>query len=209
MTAGERTQRDAPPPRHVLGAALLAGLVIVGCSSGDQDPARSVTSDIDQATSTTTVTVTTTATTGSSDAPESTTSSENTDTLPTTTTEKPADLDGPLVTPDDPDRAAHGLDSTVSCDENDPSVAVADLSWTTAQPQGTRQRVQVTIDPRGFDYGSRLGPELDGSAWSMRWTDISGQAVHSWRVLTKVDGVWLTSPTATFEGPTCAVDTAG
>jgi hypothetical protein len=115
---------------------------------------------------------------------------------------------GAVVVPLDPDVAAGGLASTVGCDEFDPRIAFADLAWSPSE-RADAQRVQVTADPSGFDGDATMtSPELDRGLAQLRWLDLAGQAVHSWRVITRTpdDQRWYASPTATFEGPVCAID---
>ena len=102
------------------------------------------------------------------------------------------------------------LGAVTGCDLDDPRVGFADLSWRVAPVPGSAQRVQVTVDPRGFATGERsvLGDALTGTTATMRWLALSGQAVHEWRVLTQVGEFWVPSASAEFEGPLCAVDSA-
>ena len=116
-----------------------------------------------------------------------------------------ADITIVAVDPDQPSDAATNLSSVTRCDDDNPAQALAELSWEPASEPGRSQRVQVSVDPRGFN-NALVGPELPGDATSTRWTEISGQSFHQWRVLTERDSQWVTSPTAQFEGPTCAVD---
>ena len=105
-----------------------------------------------------------------------------------------------------PGDTADSLASVTRCDDDDPAQPIAELTWAPASSPGRAQRVQVSIDPRGFGDSTVIGPELPGDATSARWTEISGQALHQWRVLTERDGAWVSSRPASFEGPTCAVD---
>lgn len=105
-----------------------------------------------------------------------------------------------------PTAAATNLSSVARCDDDDPRRPLAELTWEPAAEPGRAQRLQVTIDPRGFDDNSLVGPEIPGDAASAQWTELSGQSLHRWRVLTERDGRWVASPPAQFEGPTCAID---
>jgi hypothetical protein len=113
-----------------------------------------------------------------------------------------------VVESPDADSVASELRAETGCDETDPRVAYAQLGWRPAANRGV-QRVQVTIDPRGFDRDAVVtSPELDSAADAERWLQLEGQAVHSWRVITAspVSSLWYTSAVGRFEGPLCAVD---
>ncbi len=111
-----------------------------------------------------------------------------------------------VVDPAQPADAADNLSSVTRCDDDDPAQPIAALTWAPASNPGRAQRIEVSIDPRGFDESTVIGPALPGDASSTRWTEISGQALHQWRVLTERDGRWVSSRPASFEGPTCAID---
>lgn len=176
-----------------MSCCLLVVLALAACSSDGDERSNS--------TGTTNDPVESTSSTGSG---ETTTTGE----VSTTATESPDDAstDYPVVDPPEPATAASGLQSAVRCDEDDPRRGLADLSWDPAERPGARQRVQVTIDPRGFGHGVPLNADLPGDAPSMLWTELSGQSVHMWRVLTEGRGEWIASAVAQFEGPLCAVD---
>lgn len=109
------------------------------------------------------------------------------------------------VDPVDDTEAATNLSSTTRCDLDDPGQPLAELEWEPATERGRAQKVQVSVDPRGF-IEPLASPELPADATSTLWTELAGQSVHKWRVLTEQDGRWVTSLTAQFEGPTCAID---
>jgi hypothetical protein len=98
-------------------------------------------------------------------------------------------------------KAATGLRATTRC-AGTPPKAVATLRWT---PSGQgRQRVDVTAFPNGFSTRrfSSSGP-LSSTRSRLEWRRISGEAIHRWRVLTRVKGQWYISATRTFTGPGC------
>lgn len=115
-------------------------------------------------------------------------------------------FDAVVVAAVDPAQAASSLHAVVGCDPDDPRVPYAQLGWTRAG-NGGDQRVQVTIDPRGFDADTTRTSHVVAAGTSMiRWTQVSGQAIHRWRVLTADGTRWVASTPAEFEGPLCAVD---
>ncbi len=142
---------------------------------------------------------------------------------PPTTTVPPSTTDpGPPTTPGDdivdpsfhavvvaggdPAQAASSLHAVVGCGPDDPGIPFAQLGWTRAI-KGGDQRVQVTIDPRGFETDTTRTSHVVTAGTSMlRWTQVSGQAIHRWRVLTADGSRWVASKPAEFEGPLCAVD---
>lgn len=131
-------------------------------------------------------------------------------TIPTTagSTTTVAPFDATVTDPPASMSAAVALDAMTGCDENDPRIAYAQLSWTPAASGGT-QRIQITADPSGFAAGPVVtGPELSDDADEARWFELTGQAVHSWRVITASPDrdVWYAGSVSQFEGPVCAVD---
>jgi hypothetical protein len=99
------------------------------------------------------------------------------------------------------------LQARTGCDRSDPRRATSELSWRPARERGSQQRVVVTIFADGFASGNfdSSGP-LDPSRVSLSWTRLRGQAFHFWQVLTLHRQGWVSSETAMFEGPLCAVD---
>lgn len=98
-------------------------------------------------------------------------------------------------------KAATGLSATTRC-AGTPPEAVASLRWT---PSGRgRQRVDVTAFSDGFStrkFGSSA--QLSATRSRLEWRRISGEAIHRWRVLTRVNGRWYSSAIRTFTGPGC------
>jgi hypothetical protein len=95
--------------------------------------------------------------------------------------------------------AARRLRATVSC-EGAPPRAVARLRWRPSR--AGRQRVDVTVlrfDPGDFQSSRLLGR----TRARLDWKRVAGEAVHRWRVLTRVGRRWVTSRTAAFTGPGC------
>jgi len=98
-------------------------------------------------------------------------------------------------------KSATGLRAATAC-AGTPPKAVARLRWT---PSGKgHQRVDVTPFSNGFsarkyDSSGRLGSTRS----RLEWRRVSGEAVHRWRVLTRVNGRWHASATRTFTGPGC------
>jgi hypothetical protein len=95
----------------------------------------------------------------------------------------------------------------VGCTETGSNEGYADLEWLPAEPQGEEQVIAVTIYRTGFENNVySLSNPLPPGQTSLRWTDLSGQAIHYWRVLTRTGNTWTASETAQFEGPTCVAD---
>lgn len=123
---------------------------------------------------------------------------------PTTTPEttRPPDL---VIGPTGGEGAAADLHSTPECDPDVIAQAVADLTWTPAADSGEAQMIEVTI----YDFelpGGWFSELLGRDTGSYRFAELSGQAVHHWRVLTLRDGVWTPSEPDSFVGPTCVAD---
>ena len=57
-----------------------------------------------------------------------------------------------------------------------------------------------------LDVPFEVSPPLDPSIATHEWARVSGQAEHTWTVLTLRKGVWYASPPAYFTGPTCISD---
>jgi len=98
--------------------------------------------------------------------------------------------------------AASMLGAKLGCtdESNDP---VASLSWEAAQIKGSEQKVQVTI--YGWDRAD-ASPSLPADATSLEWTELRGQSIHEWRVLTLHSEGWVPSHKGSFEGTTCTKD---
>jgi hypothetical protein len=99
---------------------------------------------------------------------------------------------------------ATGLVKKIGCQQGK---GVARLSWTPAAEPGSAQRVAVTVfpevaDPRDFE----LVRALPATADVLVWTSLSGQANHTWTVLTRHPEGWAPSARVTFTGPACTAD---
>jgi hypothetical protein len=83
---------------------------------------------------------------------------------------------------------------------------MAVLRWRPATRRGSQQRVVVTIF-RSFTEGKAesSGP-LSPRRARLEWHRVHGQAIHSWRVLTRHDGGWAPSKIKRFTGPICLAD---
>jgi hypothetical protein len=101
--------------------------------------------------------------------------------------------------------AATALRGESVCSEEVIAHAVANLSWRPADDRGDEQLVQVTIF--SFDLpGSVFSEPLDPNADSFVFQQLSGQATHSWRVLTRHGDRWTPSEPGEFVGATCVAD---
>jgi hypothetical protein len=101
--------------------------------------------------------------------------------------------------------AATNLRGESICSDEQVAHAVAQLRWTPAVDRGDEQLVQVTI--YSFDLpGSTFSEPLDPDTDSLVFEQVSGQAVHQWRVLTRRGETWTPSEGAEFVGATCVVD---
>jgi hypothetical protein len=101
--------------------------------------------------------------------------------------------------------AATSLRGESVCSEEQVAHAVAELTWVPAVDRGDEQLVQVTIF--AFDLpGSTFSEPLDPDTGSLVFEQVSGQAVHQWRVLTRHGETWTPSEGAEFVGATCVVD---
>lgn len=102
--------------------------------------------------------------------------------------------------------AATQLTASTKCSGAEPRKGVALLHWRPAARRGSEQRVVVTIFRNfvegRFESSGRLSP---GRA-TFEWHRVHGQAIHSWRVLTRQSGGWAPSVTRRFTGPTCLAD---
>lgn len=98
------------------------------------------------------------------------------------------------------------LTALVECVDDPRPRAVAHLRWRPAR-QAEAQRVEVTVRRDGFATGDYdAGPLLDADSAEVDWTQLHGQAVHLWRVVTLTGEASTPSDTAVFEGPDCAAD---
>ena len=97
--------------------------------------------------------------------------------------------------------AATALRSTVGCRGEPPRARVV-LRWT---PSGAgAQRVDVSVLDDGFAAGTFASSRpLPPDRAVLGWPEPGGEAMHFWRVRTRVDGRWVDSETATFTGPGC------
>jgi len=101
--------------------------------------------------------------------------------------------------------AATALRGESRCSEDIIALSIAELSWTPAVDRGEEQLVQVTIytfDLPGSVFSAPLEPTVD----QLVFDQLSGQAVHMWRVLTRHDGMWTPSESGAFTGATCVAD---
>jgi hypothetical protein len=101
--------------------------------------------------------------------------------------------------------AATDLRGESVCSDEQVAHAVARLSWAPAVDGGAEQLVQVTIfafDLPGSTFSEPLDPDTDSHVVEQ----VSGQAVHQWRVLTRHGDTWIPSEPAEFTGATCVVD---
>ncbi len=103
--------------------------------------------------------------------------------------------------------AATNLEAKVDCSVEEPRKGIAHLSWTVALNTGSEQRVEVTIFRDGFETGAfeRSGP-LPPNQSTLTWKELKGQAIHHWRVLTRISSGWVATETASFEGSTCVAN---
>jgi hypothetical protein len=107
------------------------------------------------------------------------------------------------------DTAAKRLAATPRCSETEPGKSITALRWRPAARPGRVQRIVVTIF-RNFAQGKldSSGPLPSGRS-TFEWHRVHGQAIHSWRVLTRQRGGWAASPIGRFTGPTCVGDLPG
>jgi hypothetical protein len=104
---------------------------------------------------------------------------------------------------------ATSLRSSVECSQTQPRQGVAHLSWVPAGGSAAEQRVAVSIYRDGFETGKFDSSEsLAPERAALDWRQLSGQAIHLWRVLTRYGDTWVASETASFEGPLCVADNA-
>jgi hypothetical protein len=106
------------------------------------------------------------------------------------------------IGPPEANRTASDLTGEARCSKAFIGVAEADLRWTPASPPGERQLVEVSIfafEPGKSAFSEPLGP-TDGHVVTGA---VFGQAIHEWRVLTRLGDTWTPSEPAEFEGVTC------
>lgn len=105
--------------------------------------------------------------------------------------------------------SATRLISTTQCSTREPGNSLAVLRWRPAVPRGREQRVVVTgfrnFAEGSFESSGRLAPTRS----TFEWHRVHGQAIHSWRVLTRRGTTWSSSVTGRFVGPTCVTDGTG
>lgn len=117
----------------------------------------------------------------------------------------PPSESGLVIGPPGGPGAATNLRGESVCSDEQAAHAVAHLSWTPAVDRGDEQLVQVTI--YSFDLpGSTFSEPLDPIVDRLVFEQVSGQAVHEWRVLTRHGETWTPSDPAEFTGATCVVD---
>ncbi len=113
-----------------------------------------------------------------------------------------------LVIPPEPSAdGARDLAATVECSQEPPRQAVAHLQWSPAPTPGSEQRVVVSLFRDGFSTGDyALSDALAPGQSGLDWTQVQGDALHFWKVLTLREGQWLASETALFQGLSCPTD---
>lgn len=117
----------------------------------------------------------------------------------------PTHFEGALIEHAATSGAANNLRADVDCSTAEARKSAVTLSWSPAQPAGSAQRVLASI------YGFResryeASESLAGGVSSLAWTQVHGQAIHSWMVLTRQGTTWKASPVESFTGPTCVAD---
>lgn len=198
-----------PLPSHrkraaVAGLALI--LVIGACSGGGGEQSTTSAPAVTSTASSTPPPPTTGATTI---APVTT--------AVTTTSRPPTNLPPPPTStiPAEDDRIAEaGNDAAATALEAETlcltAVPAAILGWSITAGMGdSLQRIDVATARNGFDLGVFASGMVEPGRASVLWDAAASGAVHYWRVLTFVDGVWNPSATATFEGPFCIADQPG
>jgi hypothetical protein len=106
-------------------------------------------------------------------------------------------------------RAARDLAAMADCLDGEPGRGIVRLSWRAAADPGSEQRLILTIYRGGFERGlfEATGPLAAGRT-SFDLYRLHGQAIHTWKVLTRHDDGWVPSAEGSFVGPTCPVDSA-
>ncbi len=98
------------------------------------------------------------------------------------------------------------LSSAPECDASTPGRTVTVLTWNPVVSAG-EQRIDLTIFFNGFESGDFIGtPVLPSAQSTYRLLDLEPGLQYEWRVLTRVEGGWGSSSTATFRGMVCVVD---
>ncbi|MFG2059622.1 hypothetical protein ACGFI9_36980 [Micromonospora sp. NPDC048930] len=122
----------------------------------------------------------------------------------------PAPPRAPLVTaPASGPTTATGLRSRTRCGPAGSLIAIADLTWRPAATRGA-QRVVYTPYADGYRTGRyEVTPDLRADATGTSVSQLSPGSVYTWLVLTRHDGRWQPSATASFAVPTCVGDQTG
>lgn len=93
----------------------------------------------------------------------------------------------------------------------DPHYPAATLTWatsSTAVAAGAVQRVMVTT-ALDFEGAYALSGELEPTATRLEAGRMAGGSAYRWRVVTRLDGVWIPSETGHILAPSCPVDWVG
>jgi hypothetical protein len=102
---------------------------------------------------------------------------------------------------------ALGLEAKTECSRTELRKGIANLTWKVAATPGIVQRVDVSLYQDGFETGNfETGGSLPPSQSSLVWQRLEPGIIHYYRVLTLHTHGWVTSETASFEGPTCVAD---
>jgi hypothetical protein len=185
-------------PRHLPVAAVTLAVTIVSaaCTSGSTPAARPTTTPTPA---------------GTTAPPSPPPPSAPAPTRPATASPRgPTPARSPLATrPVAGQPHATSLHSQTKCGPPGSLIAIADLTWRPAAASGT-QRVVFTPYADGYrtgryDLTSDLGP--DATRTSL--TQLSPGSVYTWLVLTRHDGTWQPSASASFTVPTCVGDQTG
>ncbi|HKJ95646.1 MAG TPA: hypothetical protein VKA32_08465 [Gammaproteobacteria bacterium] len=103
--------------------------------------------------------------------------------------------------------AASDLTAEIACRADVRFEGLVTFSWSPAQSPGTEQVIQVTIFKDGFDTGQfESSKPLPSDQASLVFTDLRGQALHRWRVVTLTADTAIASETSRFTGPVCVGD---
>jgi hypothetical protein len=106
-------------------------------------------------------------------------------------------------------RSASDLSGVPDCIDAEPGRGIVRLSWRAAPEQGSEQRLILTIYRNGFERSlfEATGP-LEADRASFDLYRLHGQAIHTWKVLSRHGDGWVPSAEGSFVGPTCPVDSA-
>jgi hypothetical protein len=105
--------------------------------------------------------------------------------------------------------SATSLRAKTGCRTQQPWKPFARLRWSVAAERGNEQRIAVTIFPEEFvGHEFKNVQSVSPSRASFVWTNLSGQGLHYWVVLTRHGDAWTPSATARFTGPLCIADVA-